>query len=89
MFLEFCRQECWSGLPCPELGDLPDTGVKPASPMDPALQVDSLPLSHQGAVGYRQFFGYGGEGGGPSPEAVTSPLWAAPKSHWVSPRDTI
>ena len=28
------------------LGNLPDPGIKLASPMSPALQVDSLPLSH-------------------------------------------
>ena len=38
------RQEYWSRLPLPPPGDLPDPGIKPASP---ALQVDSLPLSHQ------------------------------------------
>ena len=27
----FPRQEYWSGLPCPPLGDLPDPGIKPAS----------------------------------------------------------
>jgi len=42
----FPRQEYWSGLPFPSLGDLPDPGIKPTSP---ALQVDSLPLSHQGS----------------------------------------
>ena len=42
------RQEYWSGLPCPPPGDLPDPGIKPTSPTSPALQVDSLPLSHQG-----------------------------------------
>ena len=26
------RQEYWSGLPFPSLGDLPDLGLKPASP---------------------------------------------------------
>ena len=26
------RQEHWSGLPFPSLGDLPDQGIKPASP---------------------------------------------------------
>ena len=30
--------------------DLPDTGIKPMSPVAPALQTDSLPLSHQGMV---------------------------------------
>ena len=38
----FSRQEHWSGLPFPSPGDLPDSGIQPASPI---LQVDSLPLS--------------------------------------------
>ena len=33
----FSRQEYWSGLPCPPLGDLPDTGIKPVSLLSPAL----------------------------------------------------
>ena len=28
----FARQECWSGLPFPSPGDLPNPGIKPASP---------------------------------------------------------
>ena len=43
----FSRQECWSGLPCPPPGGLPDPGVKPTSPATLALQADSLLLSHQ------------------------------------------
>ena len=27
------RQEYWSGLPCPPLGDLPDPGMEPVSPV--------------------------------------------------------
>ena len=46
--MEFSRQEYWCGLPCPPPGDLPDTGIKPASL---AWQVDSLPLSQQGSLG--------------------------------------
>jgi len=38
--MEFSRQEYWSGLPFPSLGDPPDTGIKPGSP---TLKVDSLP----------------------------------------------
>ena len=38
--MEFSRQEYWSGLPCPPLGDLPNPGIKPRSP---SLKVDSLP----------------------------------------------
>ena len=33
----FSRQEYWSGLPFPSPGDLPDTGIKPASLLSPAL----------------------------------------------------
>ena len=42
----FSRQEYCSGLPCPPPGDLPDPGIKP---MFPALQADSLLLSHLGS----------------------------------------
>ena len=35
--MEFSRQEYWSGLPCPPPGDLPDPGIKPMSPVSPAL----------------------------------------------------
>ena len=45
----FSRQEYWSGLPRPPPRDLPNPGIKPASPTSLALQVDSLPLSHQGS----------------------------------------
>ena len=41
----FSRQECWSGLPCPPPGGLPDPGIKPMSPASPAVQADSLLLS--------------------------------------------
>ena len=33
----FSRQEDWSGLPCPPLGDLPDPGIKSTSLTSPAL----------------------------------------------------
>ena len=42
------RQECWSGLPCPPPGNLPDPGIKPMSSVAPALQVDSLPADPSG-----------------------------------------
>ena len=41
----FPRQEYWSGLPLPPPGDLSNPGIEPKSP---ALQVDSLLLSHWG-----------------------------------------
>ena len=47
--VEFSRQEYWSRLPFPSPGDLPDPGIKPASPTSPASQADSLLLSHWGS----------------------------------------
>ena len=35
----FSRQECWSGLPFPSPGDLPNPGIEPGSP---TLQADAL-----------------------------------------------
>ena len=43
----FSRQEYWNGLPVPSVGDLPDPGVKPASPVSSVVQADSLPLSQR------------------------------------------
>ena len=39
----FSRQEYLSGLPCPLPGDFPNPGIEPGSP---ALEADSLLLSH-------------------------------------------
>ena len=41
----FCRQEQWSGLPCPPPGVLPDPGIELGSP---ALQADTLPSEPPG-----------------------------------------
>ena len=38
-FMEFSRQEYWSGLPFPSPQDLPDPGIEPRSP---TLQADTL-----------------------------------------------
>ena len=35
--MEFCRQEYWSGLPCPSPGDFPNPGIEPKSLKSPAL----------------------------------------------------
>ena len=43
----FSRQECWSGLPFPSPGDLPDPGIEPGSS---ALQADALPSEPPGNV---------------------------------------
>ena len=45
--MRFSRQECWSGLPFPSPGDLPDPGIEPGSP---ALQADTLPSEPPGAL---------------------------------------
>ena len=37
--MRLCRQEYWSGLPCPLPGDLPSPGIELRSP---TLQADSL-----------------------------------------------
>ena len=46
---EFFRQEYWSGLPFPSLGDLPYPGIIPGSP---ALQADALPTELPGKPNY-------------------------------------
>ena len=40
----FPRQACWSGVPFPSPGDLPDPGIELTSLRSPALQAGSLPL---------------------------------------------
>ena len=45
--MEFSRQEYWTGLPVPSLGDLPDPQIKPRSP---ALQADALPYETPGKL---------------------------------------
>ena len=45
----FSRQEDWGGFTCLPLGDLPNSGIEPASP---ALQVDSLPIEPPGKPWY-------------------------------------
>ena len=54
----FSRQEYWNGLPFPSPEDLPGPGIEPAaratSPAtSPALQTDSLLLSHRGSPGIK------------------------------------
>ena len=51
MFMGFSRQEYWSRLPLPPPGGLADLGIEPESLASPALQVDSLSLSHRGSQG--------------------------------------
>ena len=48
--IRFSRQEYRSGLPCPPPGALPHPGIEPVAPSSPALQADSLLLSHWGSL---------------------------------------
>ena len=50
--MEFSRQEYWSRLPCPPLGDLPNPGIGPMSLTPPALRADSLRLAPPGEPSY-------------------------------------
>ena len=49
LFMGFSRQEYWSGLPFPPLGDLPDPGIEPTPLVSPALAGNSLPLCRLGS----------------------------------------
>ena len=44
----FCRQEYWSGLPCPPPEDLPDTGIRPSLLHILRWWAGSLPLAPPG-----------------------------------------
>ena len=50
LYVEFLRQEYWSGLPFPTPGVLPDPGIKPVTLESPALEADALLLSHLGRL---------------------------------------
>ena len=45
----FSKQEYWTVLPFLPPGDLPNPWIEPVSPMSPAWQADSLPLSPLGS----------------------------------------
>ena len=53
----FFRQEYWSGLPFSSSVDLPDPGIKPPSPMSPALQIDPLSSEPSGKPQYNIVWG--------------------------------
>ena len=61
-FMEFSRQECWSGLPFPSPGELPDPGIEPGSP---ALQAAALLSEPPGKLSQKYLMGIG----------VTSPFF--------------
>ena len=48
--IEFFRQENWSEFPCPPPVDLHNPGIKPESPVSPALEENSLLMSHHSIV---------------------------------------
>ena len=48
------RRESWNVLPFHTPGDLPHPGVERAPLASPALQADSLPLSHWDSANYKR-----------------------------------
>ena len=70
MSLGFSQPEYWCGLPFFPPGDLPDLGIKPASPMSPALQEDSLPTE---PIGKKFVRNVNSKHQGWSPEICTLP----------------
>ena len=58
----FSRQECWSGLPCPPPGDLPDPGIKPASLRPPALAGRFFTTSATWEIQIKQYIPCGSDG---------------------------
>ena len=50
MSMRFLRQEYWSGLPFPSVGDLPKPVIEPTSPAASALLADSLPLGNHSVI---------------------------------------
>ena len=49
----FSRQEYWSGVPFPSLGDLPNPGIEPGSP---ASQADALTSEPPGKPTIRSYY---------------------------------
>ena len=49
LYVGFSKEECWSGLPCPPPGDLPNPRIKPVSLMSPSLA--GRFLNHQHHLG--------------------------------------
>ena len=52
----FSRQECWSGLPFPSPGDLPDLGIKSGSPSLQAEPPGMRILDYVGSNVFTQCF---------------------------------
>ena len=52
---EILQSRTLEWVPCPPPEDLPDPRMEPTVPVAPALQADSLPLSHQGNPGLSIF----------------------------------
>ena len=50
--MEFSRPECWSGLPFPSPGDLPNPGIEPGSP---TLQADALTSELPGCILFSEY----------------------------------
>ena len=72
----FPKWEFWSGLPLPSPGDRPDPAIEPVSP---ALQTDSLPLSHLGSLIHKHPEGNPKEQTRLRPLPIDPANWSIPK----------
>ena len=69
LFMEFFRQEYWSGLPCPPPRDFPNPGIELRSP---TLQQILYHLSHQGSPRILEWVAYPFSRGSFQPRNQTS-----------------
>ena len=90
LYVDFSRQEYWSGLPSPSPAYPPDPGVEPRSP---ASQVDSEPLGkptvwgrklEPGALGQPSGAGGGGRWeGGDTCTPMADPCWCTAETNSI------
>ena len=76
MSMRFSRQGYWSGLPFPSLGDLPNRGIEPGSPV---TQADSLPTEPYEII-YMWNLKYG------TNESIYATESQVVKTDWESPK---
>ena len=80
------QERILNGVPFPPPRDLPDPGIKPESPVSPALQADSLPLEPLGKPLFCVYCFYSLDVQAPRdplcPRAVSFCLCLAFQYHW-------
>ena len=86
----FSRQGYWSGLPHPPPGDLPHPGIEPMASAAPALQVDSLLLSHWGSPRKESNYLFNPQGWLPTRTLLTSvPISLPALGHRATPKPAV